>query len=240
MAANFKRRRRGNSIKIGIALLVLALVCGGGFLFFVKYLKSRPAPIAPPPVLSVSARMAQQPSATQNMLAEIKIAYPKWLSAKAAQKALDDAAAAKATKAARSHVSFGAQYGSLWVENTSIQCALLYGDNEAQFSRGAGTSAAGKLPGDGGTVLIASHTGTYFADLGSAAVGSLIHLDTDWGNYTYRVTDARVVEETDIAACRLDAPYENCILYTCYPFGQLTPTPHRWFVFAEFVNVSFA
>ncbi|MEG1550349.1 MAG: class D sortase [Ruthenibacterium sp.] len=231
MAGGFKhRRRRANGI---VFVLFFAVFCVGASLFYLHYLKMQ----TPPPVLRLEQRMATQPSAAQNVLEQAKAAYPRLLSAKAAQQAIDDATAAERVKKMRESVTIGAQYGQMRVENTKIQCPLFYGDSEAQFSRGAGTSAAGKLPGDGGTVLIAAHTGTYFADLGSAAIGTLIHLDTDWGKYTYRVTDAKVVEETDIAACNLDAGYENCILYTCYPFGQLTRTPYRWFVYATLENI---
>ncbi|MEG1381512.1 MAG: class D sortase [Ruthenibacterium sp.] len=243
MAENFKpkrrRRRRADWLKIIVVVLVLCAVSGVGLLFYFKYVKTKPAPPPPPPVMSAAERLAKQPSALENNLAEMKKVFPLWLSAHAVQQEIDDAAAAQSAKVTRANVAFGMQYGNIRVDNTSIACPLLYGDNEAQFSRGAGTSASGKLPGDGGTVLIASHTGTYFADLGSAGIGTLIHLDTDWGNYTYRVIDAHVVKETDVSACNLDATYENCILYTCYPFGQLAHTPHRWFVYAEFVGVEY-
>ena len=41
---------------------------------------------------------------------------------------------------------------------------------------------------------------------------------------------------TDETAYDLTREEENIILYTCYPFGQLTPTPYRYFIYGEFVS----
>lgn len=45
-----------------------------------------------------------------------------------------------------------------------------------------------------------------------------------------------VVEETDTSAYDLDADTENIILYTCYPFGILTRTTQRYFVYGDLVS----
>ena len=107
-----------------------------------------------------------------------------------------------------------------------VDCDLYWGDSEGQFSRGAGCRAESDcvLPGENGTVFIGGHTGSYFSDLGSTQIGSIIHLETDWGDFTYQVTDMQVILETDIDKVRLNATEPSVILYTCYPFGILTHT----------------
>lgn len=92
------------------------------------------------------------------------------------------------------------------------------------------------LPGENGTVLIGAHTGTYFSDLGSVQLGAIIHLETDWGDFTYQVTDMQVILETDIDKVRLGATEPSVILYTCYPFGILTHTTQRYAVYADPVS----
>ena len=92
------------------------------------------------------------------------------------------------------------------------------------------------LPGENGTVFIGAHTGTYFADLGSCQIGAIIHLDTDWGDFAYQITDMQVILETDIDKVRWGATEPSCILYTCYPFGILTHTTQRYAVYAAPVN----
>ena len=107
-----------------------------------------------------------------------------------------------------------------------------------QSRRGGGCRAESDcvLPGENGTVFIGGHTGTYFSDLGSTQLGAIIHLETDWGDFTYKVTDMQVIQETDVDKVRWGAEEPSCILYTCYPFGILTHTPQRYAVYADPVS----
>ena len=135
-------------------------------------------------------------------------------------------------------MQYGDKLGRIWVEGTNVDCALYWGDSEGQFGRGAGCRAENDcvLPGENGTVFIGGHTGTYFSDLGSTQLGAIIHLETDWGDFTYKVTDMQVIQETDVDKVRWGAEEPSCILYTCYPFGILTHTPQRYAVYADPVS----
>ncbi len=139
--------------------------------------------------------------------------------------------------AAEAHdkVQYGDKLGTIRVEGTDIDCDLYWGDGNAQFDRGAGCHAADGcvLPGENGTVFIGGHTGSFFSDLGSAEVGGLIYLDTDWGNFVYEITDTQVIYETDVDKVRWGAEEPSCIVYTCYPFGILTHTNRRYAVYAD-------
>lgn len=132
-------------------------------------------------------------------------------------------------------VQYGDQLGTIWVEGTDIDCDLYWGDGNAQFDAGAGCHVTDGcvLPGENGTVFIGAHTGSYFADLGSAEIGARIHLQTDWGDFVYEITETQVIYETDIDKVRWGAEEPSCILYTCYPFGILTPTDRRYAVYAD-------
>lgn len=155
--------------------------------------------------------------------------------AKAAAKRAEQVTAAQAE---HDSVQYGDKLGRIWVEGTNVDCALYWGDSEGQFGRGAGCRAESDcvLPGENGTVFIGGHTGTYFSDLGSTQLGAIIHLETDWGDFTYKVTDMQVIQETDVDKVRWGAEEPSCILYTCYPFGILTHTPQRYAVYADPVS----
>lgn len=142
---------------------------------------------------------------------------------------------AEALAAAQESVQYGDKIGAVRVEGTDVDCGLYWGDSTAQFDSGAGCHAADGcvLPGANGTVFIGAHTGTFFADLGAVETGALIELETDWGTFTYRVTEMKVINETDIDLCRWGAEEPSCILYTCYPFGILTRTTQRYAVYAD-------
>lgn len=198
-------------------------------------------------VVSANAQRAHQ-QAERDVAASAAQAAAE--SEAAAQAAAEEAARAEeeaqqqradqvaAATAAHEAAQYGDKLGRIWVEGTNVDCGLYLGDDEAEFSRGAGCRAESDcvLPGENGTVFIGAHTGTYFADLGSCQIGAIIHLDTDWGDFAYQITDMQVILETDIDKVRWGASEPSCILYTCYPFGILTHTIQRYAVYAAPVN----
>ncbi len=149
----------------------------------------------------------------------------------AKQKRADQVASASE---AHENTRYGDKLGRIWVDGTNVDCDLYLGDSETQFGRGAGCHAEDGcvLPGENGTVFIGAHTGTYFSDLGSCEIGAVIHLETTWGDFAYKITDMQVILETDIDKVRWGATEPSCILYTCYPFGILTHTTQRYAVYA--------
>lgn len=198
-------------------------------------------------VVSANAQRAHQ-QAERDVAASAAQAAAE--SEAAAQAAAEEAARAEeeaqqqradqvaAATAAHEAAQYGDKLGRIWVEGTNVDCDLYLGDDEAEFSRGAGCRAQSDcvLPGENGTVFIGAHTGTYFGDLGSCQIGAIIHLDTDWGDFAYQITDMQVILETDIDKVRWGASEPSCILYTCYPFGILTHTTQRYAVYAAPVN----
>lgn len=200
-------------------------------------------------VVSANAKRARQKAESEAALSAAQAAAESESAAKAASEAAASEAAAKAEEEARQAriaqadavtaacdaVNYGDKVGRIWVEGTKVDCDLFLGDDEAEFSRGAGCHATDGcvLPGLNGTVFIGAHTGTYFSDLGSCEIGAIIHLDTDWGHFAYKITDMQVILETDIDKVRWGATEPSCILYTCYPFGILTHTTQRYAVYAD-------
>ena len=183
-----------------------------------------------------AARAAEEEAARAASEAAAQAAEEERQAAEAAAAKREEQVAA--AQAEHDSVQYGDKLGRVWIEGTNVDCDLYWGDSEGQFGRGAGCRAESDcvLPGENGTVFIGGHTGTYFSDLGSTQIGSIIHLDTDWGDFTYQVTDMQVILETDIDKVRLGATEPSVILYTCYPFGILTHTTQRYAVYADPVN----
>lgn len=136
---------------------------------------------------------------------------------------------------AKANIREGDEIGRVWVEGTKVDCTLYWGDDGNQFRNGAGAHSADGcvLPGENGTVFVGGHTDSWFVDLKSAEIGSIIHLETPWGNFSYKITETKVIRETDIDQCRWGDETPSCILYTCYPFGIQTPTDQRYLVYAD-------
>ena len=223
---------------LALCALALAVCIGIGAALVLSKNRQREAEAA--------AAAASQAAASEAAAkaAEEEAARAASEAASAAERLAAEAAAAKrqeqvdAAQAVHDTVGYGDKLGRIWVEGTKVDCALYWGDSESQFSRGAGCRAESDcvLPGENGTVLIGAHTGTYFSDLGSVQLGAMIHLETDWGDFTYQVTDMQVILETDIDKVRLGATEPSVILYTCYPFGILTHTTQRYAVYADPVS----
>lgn len=132
--------------------------------------------------------------------------------------------------------SAGDVLGEIRISGTSVDCTIYYGDDAPQLDAGAGIYTGGKIPGEGGTILVAGHTATYFRDFEHAQNGAVITVTTAYGTYTYEITDMRVANEDDASAYDLDAPEENIILYTCYPLGQVALTDMRYFIYGKYVS----
>ena len=67
-------------------------------------------------------------------------------------------------------------------------------------------------------------------------MGKIVVLETNYGTYTYEVTETAVKKATDKTAYDLKATQENLVLYTCYPFDTLGLTPDRYYVYAKYVS----
>ena len=130
----------------------------------------------------------------------------------------------------------GDYLGHLSISGTAVDCDVYYGDSETEFEKGAGTYTGAKIPGEGGTILMGAHTGTFFRDFESVQTGADVTFVTDYGEYHYTVTGTRVATDTDTTAYDLAAPQENLIMYTCYPFGTLNYTDERFFVYCDYVS----
>ncbi len=130
----------------------------------------------------------------------------------------------------------GTKYAEISIEGTALNCSVIFGDSPSILRRGAGHYAGSSFPGFGSTVLISGHNNRYFDTLKDAQIGSIITLKTNYGIYTYHITETAIKKNTDKSAYDLGATKENIVLYTCYPFGTLGLTSERYFVYGEYVS----
>ena len=131
---------------------------------------------------------------------------------------------------------FGTLYGNIRIEGTSVDAPLFFGDSNTELKKGAGQFNGSMFPGCGTTVLIGGHNHTYFNGLKDVKVGQAVTVRTNYGTYTYEVTETAVKKAKDASAYDLTADEENLVLYTCYPFDMLGLTPNRYFVYAKYVS----
>jgi sortase A len=131
---------------------------------------------------------------------------------------------------------YGTKFGRLVISSASVKTDLYFGDGAQELKNGVGLYNGSFIPGYGRTILIAGHNHTYFHTLGSAKIGDIIQIETNYGRYEYRITKSQVKPASDKTAYDLSNENENLILYTCYPFDCIGLTPQRYYVYAQFVS----
>ena len=105
------------------------------------------------------------------------------------------------------------------------------------MDQGVGQYTDSGLPGYGKTILLCGHDTTFFKGLADAKTGDTVHIRTQYGTYSYRVTETAVTTADDIDAARLEEAGEQLVLYTCYPFGETERArEQRYFVYCEKVS----
>lgn len=133
--------------------------------------------------------------------------------------------------------NIGDQYGQLVCERIGINSPVYFGDNPDVLLQGIGTYPVSWIPGCGHTTLMSGHNDMSLKTLGDVAVGDVFTLTTDYGTYEYRVSDFKIVDETDVEACRLDSDTEQVVIYTCYPFYRISGRrTERFFVYLEKIS----
>ncbi len=149
---------------------------------------------------------------------------------------------AKSGMISRSKINYpqtGDMYGNITISQTSVDAPLYYGDATKQLNSGVGTyvgdSGAG-LPGESKTVLLAGHNNTFFNGLQDVKEGATVTVNTNYGQYTYEVTETKITSDNDTSAYDFTRSDENLIMYTCYPFDALGLTPVRFFVYAKYIS----
>ncbi len=128
------------------------------------------------------------------------------------------------------------KYGEITVEGTSVNSPLIFGDSIPMLRKGACQYMGSSFPGFGSTILVSAHNTTYFNGLRDAKVGAIITVKTNYGIYTYRITEVGVKNKDNPDNFDLSADSENIVLYTCWPYGVVGYKTERLFVYGEYVS----
>jgi sortase A len=147
------------------------------------------------------------------------------------------------TEAARSFVMPGAgteyvaprlgeSVAKLTIPRLATQLYVVEGDGSRQLRLGPGHMTGTVLPGANGNCVIAGHRDTHFRVLKDIRKGDEIVLETEAGQFVYRVTNLEVVPPSDTAPLQPVSRAELNLI-TCYPFYFVGPAPKRFVVTAE-------
>ena len=111
---------------------------------------------------------------------------------------------------------FGEQYAVLSAEAIDLTVGVYYGVNAELLDRGACQSSQSAVIGDHGNTVIDAHVTTFFSDLSKLKTGDEVVLYTNYGCFTYEVTEQISFDKEDKRW--LGVTKSDCLtLYTCAP-----------------------
>ena len=93
--------------------------------------------------------------------------------------------------------AFGEQYATLSCDSISLNVPVYWGTTAALLERGACQATSSVVLGNPGNVVIDAHVNTFFAHLDQMSVGDTVVLYTQYGRFTYEVSETVTFQKTD-------------------------------------------
>lgn len=131
----------------------------------------------------------------------------------------------------------GKPMGRLEIPSIGVDYAVIEGTDEGDLQKGPGHYPTTALPGQGRTIGIAGHRTTYgapFNQIDGIDVGDEITIEMPYADFTYTVTNWRIVDPTDVQIVD-DVGRERLVLTACHP---LYSAAQRYAVFADLTDTS--
>ena len=137
--------------------------------------------------------------------------------------------------AGSSRIAAGEAFARLTIPRLHTVLYVVEGTNHRDLRRGPGHLEGSAFPGGKGNCVIAGHRDTHFRSLKDIQRGDRIELETQDGDFVYRVSGISIVTPDNTDSLRpTEQPVLN--LVTCYPFSYVGSAPKRFVVHAERVT----
>lgn len=125
--------------------------------------------------------------------------------------------------------------GRIEIPRLGVSAIVREGVDNRTLGRAVGHVPETARPGDAGNVAFAGHRDTFFSPLKRVRVGDRIRVSTPDGDFSYVVSETRVVAPDDVSV--LAPTTEPALtLITCFPFNMAGPAPDRFIVRARAVR----
>jgi sortase A len=126
----------------------------------------------------------------------------------------------------------GDTLAKLRIPRLEAELYVVEGDGARELRRGPGHLVGTAMPGTDGNCIIAGHRDTHFRVLKDIKAGDDIVLQTESGQYLYRVKRTEIVDPTNTSALQPTSA-ATLNLITCYPFYYVGSAPKRFIVEAR-------
>ena len=109
---------------------------------------------------------------------------------------------------------YGTQYAVIECEAVDIFVPVYWGNGSELLELGGCNTPSSVVAGGEGNTVISAHVNTFFADLNKIKVGDEVKLYTDYGRFTYVVSELIEFESTDKKYLK-KGDKDILTLYTC-------------------------
>ena len=109
---------------------------------------------------------------------------------------------------------FGELYAILKCEAFEVDVPVYWGSKAELLEKGACHSSGSSVIGDKGNSVISAHVDTFFADLSKLKKDDVITVNTNYGAFTYKVTELITFNSTDRKYV-IPSEKDKLTLYTC-------------------------
>lgn len=115
-------------------------------------------------------------------------------------------------------IPYESQWATLNVDGWGKRDIPVYfGDSNAILRRGAGMWFNSRFCGQGGKTVLSAHVTSYFYEIEDTAIGTLVTMNTVYGDYVYKVTDIATFHYQDNSLILPNDGEDVLLMYTCYP-----------------------
>ena len=134
----------------------------------------------------------------------------------------------------QNYPEYGTQYATIEIPKINVNLPVYFGDTLEVLKKGVGHSSGSYFPGEGGSIIYMGHNSKkMFRRFSELQLGNEIKVTTSYGEYTYKIYDMQLINETDVDKLPIQKEKEILMVYTCYPFNNVGYATQRYVVYAE-------
>ncbi len=133
--------------------------------------------------------------------------------------------------------TYGSKYATLKIDSVDVNLPIYYGASYTILKSGIAHDNTSYFPGEGGSVILAGHNfKTFLANLPKAQIGDEIVIETTYGNFTYKIYDTKIIQESEVSEVPIQKDKEILMIYTCYPIHNIGYASQRYVVYANLIE----
>lgn len=126
----------------------------------------------------------------------------------------------------------GDTVGVLSIPRLEAELPIIEGTHEDELDQGVGHYAGTAYPLQNDQIVLSGHRDTVFRGMGELELGDILTVHMEYGDFSYEITDLKIVDADDRTVIVPTAPDEVLTVTTCYPFSYVGSAPDRYIITA--------